>query len=274
MKNIVTILILLITLCSCSNKKKEQTMEKTNEELIENERIFNPVTYVANPEKTDELCISDINKAKADILKNGVVFTQAVGFGFGHKRYEDELKKLCKEKGLKYEIDLTGCVVMDGQTQGCYGAYMDKTLIEKYGENFKKEMHEKADNLFLKNAIENNIAVYYGDCDERPKLPNRNSRYEIRSLTVTNIDIQEDKSDYGGWPFFDVGFTVEKDSTISNIHINSWVANLESNEKYKVQLFQLVTKKLKKDYPTWIPGRINGIQVRTDNNVRIYIERK
>lgn len=274
MKKTFRLLIILTVFCSCSDQKKETNFEKEDTELIKDEPIFNPVAYVANPAPIDEWCISDINKAKAEIEKNGVVFTQAIGFGFGHERYEDELIKLCEEKGLKYKTDLIGCVVIDGQTQGCYGAYMDKVLIDKYGKNFKKEMRTKADSLFLENAIKNNIAVYYGDCDERPKLPNRTNRYGIPSLNVSNIDIKEDKSDYGGWPFFDVGFIVERDSTISNIHINSFVASLESNEKYKDQLFELVTENIKTKYPNWVPGVVNGVQVRTDNNVRIYTVRE
>ena len=274
MKKTFRILIILTVLYSCSEQKKETIVDKEKTELIQGEPIFNLVAYVANPEPNDEWCISDIKKAKADIEKNGVVFTQAVGFLFGYERYEDELIKLCEEKGLKYKTDLIGCVVVEGQTQGCYGAYMDKVLIDKYGKDFKKEMHKKADSLFLVNAIKKNIAVDYYDCDEPPKLPNRYNRYGIPNLTVTTIDIQKDKSEFGSWPFFDVGFIVERDSTISNIHINSYVAGLESNEKYKEQLFELVTENIRTKYPNWVPGIINGVQVRTDNNVRVYLVRE
>jgi hypothetical protein len=274
MKKIFYLLILLPILCSCNDQKKETVIENNEVELIQDERVFNPIAYVANPEPTDELCISDINKAKSDINENGIVFTQAVGFLFGHKRYEDELKKLCKEKGLKYDLDLIGCVQMDGQTQGCYGAYMDKMLVEKYGKDFKKDMHRQADSLFLENAIKNNTAVYYGDCDDRPVIADGSNRDDIPYLKVTDIAIKKDKSDFGGWPFFDVGFIVETDSTISNVYINSWIPRSESNEKYKDQLFKKAKEHLLTNYPKWRPGSINGVAVRTNSNVRIYFARE
>ncbi len=275
MRKTFVILILLPFLFSCSEKKKEHSDEKSISELRNDYEIFDPITYVSNPAKTDSLCISEINKAKFDIENEGIVFTQAVGFLFGHNRYEKELEKLCEEKGLKYAIDLIGCVVFEGQTQGCYGAYMDKSLAEKYGTDFKQIMHKKADSLFLSNVLKNNTAVQYWDCDERPKLPSENIRTSdyIPYLSVYDIDIKENKNEYGGWPFFDVGFIVEKDSTTTNYYIGNYVAELESNEKYKTQLFELVTKHLKEKYPKWIPGSIKGVPVRTDNNVRIHLKK-
>lgn len=273
MKKTFVILISLTILNSCvENKKKsigEIEVSNSEKDYVE----FDPIKYVSNPEKTDTLCISEINRAKNEIEKNGIAFTQEVGFLYGHNRYEKELKELCEQKGLNYEIDLRGCVVFEGQTQGCYGAYMDKIIADKYGADFKKIMHKKADSIFLQNVIKNNTAVYYGDCDERPKLPSEKSRSSdyIPNVEVENLDIKEDKSEYGGWPFFDVGFIVEKDSTINSFYINYFFEGLESNKKYKNELFELAKNHLKKNYPTWVPGIINGTQVRTDNNVRIHL---
>ena len=274
MKKTFCLLIILSFLYSCNDQKQQTDIEKNEVALVQNKKVFNPIEYVANPESTDELCISDINKAKTDINENGIAFTQAAGFLFGHIRYENELKKLCKEKGLNYNVNLLSCVQMEGLTQGCYGAYMDMMLIKKYGEDFKKDMHRKADSLFLENVIQNNIAVYYGDCDERPVIADRSNRDGVPPLNVTDIEIKEDKSEFGGWPFFDVGFIVEKDSTISTVYMNSWVAQSKSNEKYKNPLFKKVKEYLITKYPNWSPGSINGVSVRTKSNVRIYLVRE
>lgn len=272
---VILILAFFFFFFSCKEKKKENNDGVSISKVQEEYEQFDPIAYVSNPVETDTLCISEINKAKSDIENKGIVFTQAVGFGFGHERYEEELIKLCKEKGLRYDIDLIGCVVFEGQTQGCYGAYMDKILAEKYGTDFKQIMHKKADSLFLSNVLKNNTAVQYWDCDERPRLPNENIRTSdyIPYLSVYEIDIKENKKEYEGWPFFDVGFIVEKDSTTTNYYIRNYVAELKSNEKYKTQLFGLVTKHLKEKYPKWIPGTINGVAVRTDNNVRIHLKK-
>jgi len=273
MKKTLIILISLILFNSCIENKKQPIGEIEVADFEKEYVEFDLIKYVSNPENTDELCISEINRAKDDIKKYGIAFTQEVGFLYGHNRYKKELKELCEQKGLKYEIDLIGCVVFEDQTQGCYGAYMDKILAEKYGMDFKQQMHKKADSLFLLNVIKNNIAVYYGDCDEAPKLPSekgRNSDY-IPEVVVNNLDIKEDKSEYGGWPFFDVGFIVEKDSTINSFYINYFFEGHKSNKQYKKELFELTKNHLKKKYPTWIPGIVNGTQVRTDNNVRIHL---
>ena len=106
-------------------------------------------TYVLNPDSNDSLCINNIKRAKEDISKGKIVFTQQVGFLFGHLRYEAELKLLCKEEGLYYEVDLITDVIFEGQTQGCYGYYMDNIIKEKYGDDFKSKLHKKADSLSL-----------------------------------------------------------------------------------------------------------------------------
>lgn len=141
MKKTFVILILLTIFISCVEDKK-QPIAEIEDSNLENEYVeFDPIKYVSNPEKTDTLCISEINRTKDEIKTNGIAFTQEAGFLYGHNRYEKELEELCKKYGLNYEIDLIGCVVFEGQTQGCYGAYMDKVLADKYGLDFKKQMH-------------------------------------------------------------------------------------------------------------------------------------
>lgn len=229
--------------------------------------------YVLNPDSNDSLCINDVKRAKEDISKGKIVFTQQVGYLFGHLRYEAELKLLCKEEGLNYEVDLISDLICEGQTQGCYGYYMDNIIIEKYGDDFKSKLHKKADSLFLVNVNNQDEAVRYWYCDERPRLPNESKRTDayIPSVKITEPYIQEKEGRFGGWPFFDLGFIVEKDSTVTNFHIGNFVAKHNGNEKYKNELYDIVVKHIKENYPIWIPGKVSGIPVRTYNNVRIHI---
>ncbi len=229
--------------------------------------------YVLNPDSSDLLCIDEINRAKEDISNGKIVFTQQVGFIFGFLRYEDELKLLCKEEGLYYEVDLISDDIIEGQIQGCYGYYMDNFISENYGNDFKAKLHKKADSLYLVNVNKQNKAVEYYDCDERPRLPNESKRTTdyIQSIKITEPNIQKQEGEYGGWPFFDLGFIVEKDSTITSFYINNYVAKHNENEKYKNELFDIVVKHIKENYPIWVPGKILGTPVRTDNNVRIHI---
>lgn len=232
--------------------------------------------YISNPNSDDTLCINEIKKAKEDVSNGKVVFTQQVGFLYGFIRYEKELEQLCKEKGLVYEVELISDVIFEGQTQGCYGMYMDKIIEEKYGANFKEMMHQKADSLFLENIQKQNEAVQYWDCDERPRLPNEKERKNdyLCTIFVKDINIKKSNEQYGGWPFFDFGFTIEKDSTISRFYIGSWVPELEENDKYKDTLSIITAQYILDNYPIWIPGKIDGEIVRTENNVRIFLKKE
>ena len=246
------------------------TFAQENKDVLDYKTMM--LSYVRNPDSNDTLCRTEIERAKNDLGNGKIVLTQQAGFIFGDLRYENELRRLCIENGFVFEFDMLGCVVFEGQTQGCYGYFMDNFIIEKFGKNFKENLHHKADSLFLVKANEQNKVVEYWDCDERPRLPNEKKRTTdyLPSIKVKNLEIIKDESEYGGWPFFDLGFIVEKDSTISNFHIRYWVAHLETNEKFKEILFELAVSHMKTEYPKWIPGKVIRIPVRTDNNVRIH----
>ena len=258
----------LVSLNACS--------QNTTSNKMKNQEIPDRIIYVSNPNDKDTLCISEINRAKKDIENGKIIFTQSAGFLFGEIRYENELRQLCKENELTFDFDLIGCVVFEGQTQGCYGDYMDKIIIEKFGIDFKEKLHKQADSLFLVNADLNNKVVQYWDCDERPKLPSENERTSdyLTTIKVKDVNIEKDESEYGGWPFFDLGFIVEKDSTINGFYISNYVAHLDKNEKFKSKLFEIAVDHIKKIYPVWNPGKIDGVSVRTDNNVRIFFEKE
>lgn len=233
---------------------------------------YEMIEYVSNPNQEDTLCIAGVNRAKKDLEEGKLVFTQMIGFLFGHIRYESELIHLCKENGLYYSIDMISDVVYEGQTQGCYGAFMDKKITEIFGNEFKEKLRAKADSLFLAKVNIQNETVQYWDCDERPRLPNeleRTSDY-LTTIKLNNLNIIEDESDYGGWPFVDLGFIVEKDSAISGFYIDRFVPHLRANEKFRGDYFKIAVNELKNNYSKWIPGTIKNIPVKTSNVVRIF----
>ncbi len=258
----------LVIMISCATSRTEQQLKQ--------KELLDRIKYVKNPKKKDKLCVSEINKAKQDVAKGKIVFTQKFGFGTSKLRYEKELTQLCQQYGLEFDIDLIGCVIEKGQTQGCYSDYMDKIIIEKFGIDFKEKLHKRADSLFLVNITKEGEVVEYWDCDERPRLPNENKRTGDYLGTIAVAGLEIVKNDLGNpdYPFFDLGFIIEKDNTVSNFHIRSWVAKQDKNEKMKEKLYQLAIDYVKNKYPQWIPGKIAGIPVRTHNNVRIYFRNK
>lgn len=255
MKYLAYITILVI-LSDCSQKKSTLQDEK--------------VPYVMNPDPNDSLCMYDIERAKKDIRNGKIVFTESMGLGSGEIRYEAELKKLCIEKGLIFDYDLISCLVFEGQTQGCYGAYMNEIIEEKFGAGFKERLHIQADSLFLADAIAQNTVVESWNCDEQPKLPNEGNGIDhfLPNISTNEIKISGKN---GEWPFFDLRFVVEKDSTISNFHISNFLAVTEENEKHKDKLFSIAVRHLQTNYPLWVPGKIKEVPVRTGNHVRVYL---
>jgi hypothetical protein len=264
---IMTFILTFISLLACSQLKQANQ--------IATQRLPERIIYVSKPNPNDSLCISDINRAKKDIAKGKIVFTQRVGFLFGNIRYETELRELCKQNGLVFDFDVMSDVVFEGETQGCYGNYMDKIIIEKYGVEFKENLHKKADSLFLARTNLENKSVEYWDCDERPRLPTEIKRTtdEFPCISVADLDIKESKGEYG-WPFIDLNFMVEKDSTISGFYLRNFVSQLEENKIFKEKLIAIAVDYIKTNYPVWIPGKIKGIPVRTINNVRIVFIKK
>ncbi|MBL4755630.1 MAG: hypothetical protein JKY52_18815 [Flavobacteriales bacterium] len=234
-----------------------------------------PIEYVANPDPNDSTCIREIERAKRDIENGKVAFSQPAGFLFGHLRYETELRQLCDKHGLVFRNDMRGCTVTQGQTQGCYGAYMNKTIIEKFGPDFKDKLHREADSIVLANAT--NDTLWYYECDERQRLPSETKRTSdyIPSIIVTDIEIKEKKSQkYGGWPFIDLSFIVETDGSISAYYLSQFVPVLDQNREYKDELVKLAIREIKDKYPLWVPAKIKGTPVRAYNNVRVYFEKK
>lgn len=267
MRFLIYILIILI-LGSCNQGND------SDENILTQE--FNILKYVKDPHKKDTTCIYEIERAKKDINNGKIVFSENFGFGNKEFRYFKELKELCKQNGLEYSYDLIGCVQYNNQTQGCYTAYMDIVIAEKFGEDFKIKLHQKADSLFLVRAKLENKIVQYWDCDERPRLPDETKRTNdyLTSISISKPDIKENKEEYGGWPFFDIGFIIEKDSSISDYYISNFVPQLEENEKYKDELFKIAIDYIEENYSVWVPGKIKDVLVRTDNNVRIFLEKE
>ncbi len=260
------IILTLILFNTCSQSRE-----------LTNQKLSSQIMYVNNPNENDTLCISEIKRAKKDIANGKIVLTQRFGLGTIELRYEEELRQLCKEYGLEFDLELISCDFFEGQTQGCYGDYMDKIIMDKFGADFKNNIHRQADSLFIKNLVINNKVVQYWDCDERPRLPfetERTSDY-LTTIKVKDVNIKKGQSEYGGgFPFFDLRFIVETDSTINGFCISNYVAQLDENEQFKVKLFEVAVDHIKKNYPVWIPGKIKGMSIRTDNNVRMFFEKE
>ena len=245
----------LLVLSGCSQQPRN-----TNELL----------NYVKSPALTDSSCREDIERAEKDIENGEIVLTQTAGFLFGFVRYEDELAQLSEQHGLQFDYDMLSCIVEDGQTHGCYGATMENEIIKRYGPNFRERLHEQADSLFLSNVLANNKSVNSWDCDEEAK-----QLADFKpTLIITEHDIKKGTGENSGWPFVDLVFVIELDSTISNFTTDNFVPMDSTNSLYGKELFALASNYLEQEYSTWIPGTIKSQPVRTNKNVRIFFKKE
>jgi hypothetical protein len=230
----------------------------------------NPLAkYIKNPPESDTTCISEINEAKM-LVEDGMIFF-CYPMGFSHElRQEKHLKKLCKQYGMMFYYEYFSDIVRIGQTRGCFGAYMDKVIAEKFGAGFKQKLLDQADSIML--AV--NDTVPYYSCDKEPERYDiNNKRYESESLIARMPEelrkqLKADK--YGDFPFMDIGFYIDKEGNTSGYFLNNFnYKGFQSNKNLKDELFDLGVEQLK-EIKNWEPGIVNGQKVITEHNVRVY----
>ena len=224
--------------------------------------------YINKPKKKDTTCIAEVNKAKKDIENGKIVFCSPVGFLFGMLRFEDELKEVVESYGLEFKIDLISDCVFKGQTQGCYGAYMTQYIENKFGKDFREKIYNEADSLYIVNVISRNKVVDYWDCDIGPHiLGEKTERDYTKTLYIDSLQIPIDCS---MTILMDINFIIELDSTTNSYRVSNKVLGTKQNETYYKDLLEFSILELKK-IDNWCPGQLKNSNVRTRQNVRIYI---
>jgi hypothetical protein len=278
MRTQITFIILLGTLFSCNQKKQSKEIVEYEEDIesYSLDSIYSELLdYVNNPKYSDTICLNDINKAKRDLSNGRIIMNDYVGYDRGNRRYYNQLKQLCEELGIIFQPEGEYCVVYEGQTQGCYGLFMDSTIYAKYGRNFKIALHELADSLFFVEMSNDTIKRWF--CDIQPS-PNNGKRTvdEIYVKTDLNvISIRREWISQGDTmfaidnPFMDIHFTVDKTGELSNFKLEYFVPASEHNERFKQELFNLGEQQIRERLPNWTPGTINGIPMNVEHNIRV-----
>lgn len=263
MRNI-TILILTLLLFACGQKKSN---DKTTEIVTIDRPEEQLEKYISKPATTDSMCLKDIAKAKNDIANGKLVFNTPMGFGTHQLRQEKQLRELCKTYNLLFDYEMFGCVVYEGQTEGCYGAYMNKAIKNKYGKGFKEILLAKADSIL----IANNDTIAYYLCDKRPQISGKddyNTTLEAKVPEKLNKQLKANKE--GQLPFMDIGFYIDKSGNASGYFLNYFMdADNKSNQKFKDELFKIGVEQLKA-IKHWETGIVKGQKINTENNVRVY----
>ncbi len=151
-------------------------------------------------------------------------------------------------------------VEVKGQTQGCYGEYMDKMISERYGKKFKSSVMATADSIL---SVSNDTVDAYS-CDTRSHLPNESP--EVESEIRCKISKELRNKIGGNSPFLDIRLYVDKLGLPSGYDL--WSSN-EVKDQYEDELYRNALHLLNA-YKTWIPGEIQGRKVNTKTNIRVY----
>ena len=145
------ILYLVILFFTISCKESSDNKVTTNRpEVIKLGPVKTDSKYLLNPPKSDTLCISDVERAKRDIDKYGKLFIRTICFGCDAKPFQAEIEEVLKKKKIKEVIEDIGCVVFEGQTQGCYSDFIILKMKELYGENYFSNFQQLFVNFFRK----------------------------------------------------------------------------------------------------------------------------
>lgn len=264
------ILYLVILFFTISCKESSDNKVTTNRpEVIKLGPAKTDSKYLLNPPKSDTLCISDVERAKRDIDKYGKLFIRTICFGCDAKPFQAEIEEVLKKKKIKEVIEDIGCVVFEGQTQGCYSDFIILKMKELYGENYFSTIEKEAESIFIKNITENNkiVSVYDLEDNEKPKIISKKVNIESDYYTTLKVNLPV-KIDSHKSLFADVTFIIEKDGTINNLSVDNWV-NDAISDKFKNELISFALKTLKQDYNHWNPGKYKGNIIRTENTLRV-----
>jgi len=219
-------------------------------------------TYLNNPDKTDTLCINNIVKAKKDLIRFEGIYVFTLCLGCEVPVYLNELKEILKERNWAFETDDIGCVIIEGQTQGCYKGYVNEKMIEKFGCNYAEVIEKEAENRFLQKILNQNRIIYYLDLEEneRPVYKGKGTALEngtlyiaVPSKLIPNVEDVK----------MSISFIVEKNGMQTHFKLEYWPPDATELKWLKKELWLTAMETIRKDYYQWSSGTYKKHKVRT-----------
>lgn len=252
-----TILFLLLIICTVSC------------------RLFNKnASRFDNVSKTDTTCLKELELAKADIKNGKLVYCHNAGsMLYKELRSEKYMISLLKKYNIDYKNIMTSDVIYKGQTQNCYGDYMEEQIKNKYGILFLDSLLAISDSLC---AFSNLDTLHYSQCDTWPRYPGENLDEEFSKKIQESFNgfviypkgyIKKENQEISS--FVDVSFVVDK--TGKTADISFWfMFDHKENQKYKKH-FEEIIKPLILN-PIWQPATVRKQKVTSDMNIRIELK--
>lgn len=268
MKIVFSIFFLLLMI-SC---KDENPVTKPESEAIPNpEEVLRD--YVKKPKTNDRICKNDIERAQKDLEKYKNIYVTTSCFGCKFLPYEDEILEYAKREKFKVINYDYSCVIIDGQTQGCYKAFIDLEMEKVHGKNFRQKIDQEAEELMIENIKNHNkvLSVYDLAENDKPHFIKEDNLIKQGYIPTikTGLPLKNVKRNS---IFMDVSFIIEKNGKISNLKNENWVNEVEENEKYKSELEKIAKNIILEHYNNWKPGEYKNIVARVENNFRVNFE--
>ncbi|NOS90818.1 MAG: hypothetical protein HOP30_02745 [Cyclobacteriaceae bacterium] len=233
--------------------------------------------YLKKVSPTDTICLNDIKRAIRDSSGDSALFVFNVDGFSTMLRYENELAQICKSNQLKFKLDIGTDIGYVDQTTGCYQDYLDLILFEKYGKNFKPDLHKEANDLYLANHLLDTISSW--DCDIRPRCLSANTHTSISIVVDLPIKahrkewVVDKKPMFAVYhPFMDLSVVIDKDGNTSGYQLVDFIPARRQNKKYKEQLLAIAIQEIKNKYYKWKPAEINGVLLNTTHVMRLEFE--
>ncbi|MCT2406162.1 hypothetical protein NZD88_01165 [Chryseobacterium antibioticum] len=266
MKVTLRLLLIILLLHSCKGEDSKATVV---EEIIPSpEEVLRD--YVIKPKNDDGLCREDISRAKEDLKKYGQIYVTTYCFGCESLPYEEEVIEYATYKGFKVISYGFSCVTINGQTQGCYKAFIDLKMEEINGKYFRQKIQIEAEKLMINKLKNSNrsLSIYDLSDNDKPKLVHETNLTKQGYIPTikTMLPLKFDRDKY---PFVDISFIIEKDGKISNLKSENWVDGYKENNKYKKELESMAKKEILNYYNEWIPGKYKNTIARVENNFRV-----
>ena len=269
MRVTLSILLFIIILKSCQSVDSKKTV--TEEIIPSPEEVLRD--YVKKPKASDRFCKKDIVRAKEDLKKYGNIYVTTYCFGCESLPYEQEITEYATGKGFKVISYGFNCVIMNGQTQGCYKAFIDLKMEEIHGKDFRQKIEIAAEKLMINKLKNNDRVLSINDLndDDKPKLILETdlTRHGHIPVIKTGLPLKFDRDKY---PFMDISFIIEKDGKISNLTNENWLDGYKENKKYRKELESMAKKEILNNYNEWVPGKYKNTVGRIKNNFRVNFE--
>lgn len=234
----------------------------------------------------DTTCLQEIEKAKADISHEKIVYCHYTGnILFQQLRAKKEMDSLLGLYKIDYENESSPCVIEDDKNYHCYCEYMQAEIDSKYGAHFTDLLLYTADSLF----ISKNLDKFYDNSskestwDAPPIFPGDSSKGqsyhsglqdEFNKLITYPQGYKFKNGEHSG-AMLQIHLDIDQlgNATITNRYNMFWnyVTKEEDYNKEFYDYFGHIADSLIEN-TRWVPAKIKSLSVKSKNQIFIYLK--